>query len=297
LERTAETAPVAATTPTEVSLVEIWREVLQMDEIGIHDNFFELGGASLQALQAADHAAKQGYDVSAERMFQFQTIEQLAREIDSASESSSSNPQGGPIKTEPTALDGRPGPVLAIDDDRLQRIARTGPGLRSCASGLDEQESGTGQPRMVIESIGMYLPPDVLSTADVVGGCRNRLDFPLEKMTGIASRHVAGREEFSIDLARQAAIDCLERSRLDARDIDLLIACNISRYDGPNFEISYEPSTASKLKQQIGATSAVAFDVCNACAGFFTALAVAEAKLLSGESRRAMIVSASTSRT
>ena len=110
-------------------------------------------------------------------------------------------------------------------------------------------------------------------------------------MTGIESRRMAGREEFSVDLARQAAEECLRHSRFSATEIDLLIASNISRYDGPDFAISYEPSTASKLKQMLGANSAVAFDVCNACAGFFTALAVAEARLLSGESRCAMIVS------
>ena len=37
--------------PIEEMLAAIWREVLNIDRIGIHDNFFELGGHSLLAMQ------------------------------------------------------------------------------------------------------------------------------------------------------------------------------------------------------------------------------------------------------
>lgn len=37
----------------EVTIVEIWKEVLQISEIGIHDNFFDLGGQSLLMTKAA----------------------------------------------------------------------------------------------------------------------------------------------------------------------------------------------------------------------------------------------------
>ena len=42
---------VAPRTPTEEAVAEIWCEVLNLKQVGIHDNFFELGGHSLLAVQ------------------------------------------------------------------------------------------------------------------------------------------------------------------------------------------------------------------------------------------------------
>jgi amino acid adenylation domain-containing protein len=47
----AERVVVAPRNPVEEGLVDIWRQVLQLDQIGVQDNFFDLGGHSLLATQ------------------------------------------------------------------------------------------------------------------------------------------------------------------------------------------------------------------------------------------------------
>jgi amino acid adenylation domain-containing protein len=51
LDTDAERLYVAPRTAMEEALVEIWREVLKIDRVGVYDNFFELGGHSLRATQ------------------------------------------------------------------------------------------------------------------------------------------------------------------------------------------------------------------------------------------------------
>ena len=146
------------------------------------------------------------------------------------------------------------------------------------------------KPNTIIESIGIYLPPRSFSTEEILKGCKNKIQFPLENITGIKSRRMAGDNEFAIDLSRQAVADCLVRSKYGPQDIDLLICCNISRWDGPGL-ISFEPCTSIKLKKHFGFTHALVFDVANACAGMFTGIHVVNAFIKSGAIRRGMVVS------
>jgi amino acid adenylation domain-containing protein len=65
----------------EETLVEIWQAVLHLEQVGINDNFFDLGGASIQSLQVALSAELAGYKLSAESIFEFQTIAELAAQM------------------------------------------------------------------------------------------------------------------------------------------------------------------------------------------------------------------------
>ncbi|MFG0287507.1 MAG: 3-oxoacyl-[acyl-carrier-protein] synthase III C-terminal domain-containing protein [Rhodopirellula sp. JB044] len=142
----------------------------------------------------------------------------------------------------------------------------------------------------ILESVGTYLPPQVVTTREILDGCVRPVRVPLERLTGIRSRHFAGDDEYAIDLASNAIQDCLKHSAIHADQFDLLISANISRWDGPS-RVGYEPSTAIALKRLMGFDNAIAFDISNACASMWTAVFVADAFIQSGAVRSAMVVS------
>ncbi|MCC7367466.1 MAG: hypothetical protein IT306_03530 [Chloroflexi bacterium] len=143
---------------------------------------------------------------------------------------------------------------------------------------------------VLIESLGVYLPPNAVTTDEVLAGCKLPLPIPLERLTGIRSRRIASPGQTALDLAREAVSACLARSRHAPADIDVLISCSISKTHAPGMAL-VEPTLAFLIQQQTGLTNALVFDVTNACAGMFTGIAVAEALLKAGGARRVMVVS------
>ena len=61
----------------EQALCEIWQEVLNREQVGVHDNFFSLGGDSILSIQMVSLLKARGV-ISINDIFQHQTVEQLA---------------------------------------------------------------------------------------------------------------------------------------------------------------------------------------------------------------------------
>ena len=81
-----EPAFVAARTRAEKILTEIWRDVLDLERIGVHDDFFALGGSSTHSLEVAVKAKAAGLPLKPESVFLFGTIAELAAEYGQAAE-------------------------------------------------------------------------------------------------------------------------------------------------------------------------------------------------------------------
>jgi 3-oxoacyl-[acyl-carrier-protein] synthase III len=145
--------------------------------------------------------------------------------------------------------------------------------------------------KSLIESLGVYIPKQSLSTEEVLRGCTNRPDIDLEGLTGIKNRPIVAEGEYSIDLAIKAATKCFEISRYEPKDLDLIISTNISRYAGPNFRFPAEPSTSAKLAAHFNASKATFFDVSNACAGMMTGVQIMDSYIKAGLIKRGMVVS------
>ncbi|HUC10574.1 MAG TPA: amino acid adenylation domain-containing protein [Stellaceae bacterium] len=76
--RSIEKNFVAPRTDAERILVEIWAEVLGLDQVGVTENFFELGGDSILSIQIVSRAVQAGLSLSPRLLFLHQTIEELA---------------------------------------------------------------------------------------------------------------------------------------------------------------------------------------------------------------------------
>ncbi|MET0236257.1 MAG: amino acid adenylation domain-containing protein [Kibdelosporangium sp.] len=75
---TRSSSYLAARTPVEATLTEIFAEVLGVPKVGVRDNFFELGGDSILAIRVVTRAKQAGITVTAKNIFDHQTIASLA---------------------------------------------------------------------------------------------------------------------------------------------------------------------------------------------------------------------------
>ena len=141
-----------------------------------------------------------------------------------------------------------------------------------------------------IESVGVKLPAAKLMTRDLMGQTRHHTRIQLERLTGIHERRVVAPGENSLTLAAGAARDCLAHSQHQAPDIEMLISTSITRSTGRSWQ-SFEPPLSLSIKQAIGATKAVNFDLSNACAGMLTGVFILQDLVTRGEISCGMVVS------
>jgi len=74
---------VAPRNRTEARLAEIWREVLRVEQVGVHDNFFELGGHSLLVSQLSSRVRNAfGVELPLRQVFEAPTLEALAARVE-----------------------------------------------------------------------------------------------------------------------------------------------------------------------------------------------------------------------
>ena len=141
-----------------------------------------------------------------------------------------------------------------------------------------------------IDSVGVKLPAQRLTTEDLMSKTAHNTHIQLERLTGIHERHVVGPGENSFTLAAGAARDCLSHSQHQASDIEMLISTSITRSTG-RFTQSFEPALSLSIKQAIGATQAMNFDISNACAGMLTGVFILQDFVARGEISCGMVVS------
>ncbi len=85
---------VAASTPVEEKLSDIWSDVLGVEQISVHDDFFDLGGHSLLATQVISRVRKTyNIELPLRLLFETPTIARFARLIEKQKDQVSKNPE------------------------------------------------------------------------------------------------------------------------------------------------------------------------------------------------------------
>ena len=140
--------------------------------------------------------------------------------------------------------------------------------------------------RSVIRGVGAYLPKRRM-TNDDISKIVDTTDEWIVERTGIRARHIAAEGEKTSDLGFHAAQQALQRSGLDARDIDLVICATAT----PDRTF---PATAVRIQHMLGIEGGAGFDIQAVCSGFVYGLTTADNFLKAGQFKRALVIGAET---
>ncbi|MEG3613901.1 3-oxoacyl-ACP synthase III [Isoptericola haloaureus] len=139
-------------------------------------------------------------------------------------------------------------------------------------------------------SVTRRLPSRVTSSSEIqqrLAPALKRLRLPrnlLERVAGVEERRNWGPDEDADSATIAAGLDALDRAGVEPDEVGLLINTSVTRKH-------LEPSVAVGLHHGLGLpSSAVNFDVANACLGFINGMTLAAGMIESGQIRYAVIV-------
>jgi len=139
-----------------------------------------------------------------------------------------------------------------------------------------------------INGISYYLPEKVLTNTEL---STLYPGWPIDKISkriGVESRHIAGADEYSSDLAVAALNKLIEEFSIDKDSIDYLILCTQT----PNFSL---PATACIVQDKTGLPkSCGAIDISLGCSGYVYGLGFAKGLILSGQAKNVVFITAET---
>ena len=138
--------------------------------------------------------------------------------------------------------------------------------------------------RAKISSVGTYVPPGLLTNADLEKMVATNDQWITER-TGIRERHIAAKGVATSDLAVEAAKICLEKRGVDASEVEVILVATVT----PDM---FFPATACLVQDRIGAKGAWGFDLSAACSGFPYALQVGAKLVESGMHRKVIVIGA-----
>jgi 3-oxoacyl-[acyl-carrier-protein] synthase-3 len=140
--------------------------------------------------------------------------------------------------------------------------------------------------RATVIGVGHYLPERIVENAEFEKTL-DTSDEWIRSRSGIERRHFAAEGETTSDLAVAAAKAALKDAGLEPDDVDAIVL-------GTSTADLTSPSAATMVQSKLGMTRGFAFDIQAVCAGFVYALTNANARILSGQAKRVLVIGAET---
>lgn len=139
-----------------------------------------------------------------------------------------------------------------------------------------------------IKAIAYHLPVQVLTNSALEAVFPEWPATKIEEKTGIATRHIAARDECASDLGSQAAEKLFASGVCQPQDVDYLLLCTQS----PDY---FLPTTACLLQKRLGLPqTAGALDFNLGCSGFVYGLGLAKGLIETGQAQRVLLITAET---
>ena len=138
--------------------------------------------------------------------------------------------------------------------------------------------------RAKISAIGTYVPPRVLTNADLEKMVETNDQWIIER-TGIRERHLVDKGVATSDLSAEAARRCLASRGIQPTEVEAIIVATVT----PDMMF---PSAACVIQNKLGATGAWGFDLSAACSGFPYALQVGAKLVESGAHKKVLVIGA-----
>jgi 3-oxoacyl-[acyl-carrier-protein] synthase-3 len=136
--------------------------------------------------------------------------------------------------------------------------------------------------RVKISALGTYVPPRVLTNADLEKMVETSDQWIIER-TGIRERHIVDKGVATSDLAVEAAKKALAQRGIEAGDLDAILVGTVT----PDM---FFPSTACLVQHKLGAKGVWGFDLSAACSAFLYALQTGTQFVATGAHKRVMVI-------
>src|SRR5947209_18202869 len=153
------------------------------------------------------------------------------------------------------------------------------------APGIKTTRQKPAKPRAAITAVHGYLPPDVLTNAELAAMV-DTSDAWITERTGIKQRHILkGAGLGTSHMGAEAVRGLLEKTATLPKEVDLLICATTT----PDMVF---PSTANLICDMVGIRNVGSFDVQAACSGFVYALTIATQFIATGMFGKIVVVGA-----